>query len=141
MNRSEFLKTIGAGAAFALTATCLGGCAAENVNPDPSQGANGVDLTLDLDDPANANLLRDGGYVVVNNSVVVARTTNGDYVAATRTCSHEPRRAIRLRNNQWYCGEHGARFSLTGQGLNSNGRNGLRTYQTQLEGNILRVFV
>ena len=143
MERSEFLKKMGVGAAFALTATCLGGCAVENVTPDVGPEATaggGIDFTLDLNDAANANLSSNGGYVVVNNSVVVARANNGEYVAATRTCSHEPRKAMRLRNNEWYCGVHGARFGLDGRGLNGNGRNGLRIYNTQLNGTMLRVF-
>lgn len=142
MNRSDFLKRMGVGAAFALTATCLGGCAVENITPDagPNATAGGIDFTLDLNDTANANLNSNGGYVVVNNSVVVARTNAGEYVAATRTCSHEPIRAMRLRNNEWYCTAHGARFDLNGRGLNGNGRNGLRIYNTELDGNLLRVF-
>lgn len=125
------------GAAFALTATCLGGCAAENVTPD----VNGtVDFTLDLTDAANANLSNNGGYVVVDNAVVVGRANDGGYVAATRTCSHEPRKEVRLRNDEWYCTAHGARFGLNGGGLNGNGRNGLKIYKTELNGNMLRVF-
>ena len=142
MERSDFLKKLGVGAAFALTATCLGGCAVENVTPDApgTTGAGGIDFTLDLNAAANANLGQNGGYVIVNNSVVVARDNNGNYVAATRTCSHEPRQAVRLRNNEWYCGVHGARFGLDGSGLNSSGRNGLRIYKTQLDGTSLRVY-
>lgn len=140
MERSEFLKKIGLGAAFALTVSCLGGCAVENVAPD-TPGTNGVvDFTLDLTNATNGNLANNGGYVVVNNSVVVGRANDGSYVAATRTCSHEPRKEVRLKNGEWYCTAHGARFNLNGGGLNGNGRNGLKIYNTQLEGNMLRVF-
>ena len=140
MEPSEFLKKIGAGAAFALTATCLGGCAVENIQPDTPGGGAAVDFTLDLTEQGNADLLNNGGYVIVNDQVVVGRTTDGRYVAATRTCSHEPRRAVRLRNDQWYCGVHGARFGLNGDGLNSLGGNGLTIYNTELSGDLLRVF-
>lgn len=138
MNRSEFLKQLGAGAAFALTATCLGGCATDNVTPD--QSAQDVDFTLDLTETSNANLLQDGGYIVVNNQVVVGRTTSGSYVAATRLCSHEARKLIRLRNDEWYCTEHGARFSLSGSGLNSDARNGLTIYNVNQDGDFLHVY-
>jgi nitrite reductase/ring-hydroxylating ferredoxin subunit len=140
MERSEFLKRIGLGAAFALTATCLGGCAVETIAPEGPGAGGTVDFTLDLTDANNANLASNGGYVIVNNSVVVGRANDGSYVAATRTCSHEPRKEVRLRNGEWYCTAHGARFGLNGQGLNGNGRNGLRIYNTALNGNILRVF-
>ena len=74
MNRNEFLKKLGGGAAFALTATCLGGCMGSGATPDTLA----VDMTIDLTDPTYANLERNGGYVVVNNEVVVARTTSGE---------------------------------------------------------------
>ncbi|MFY0594636.1 Rieske (2Fe-2S) protein [Roseivirga sp.] len=141
MNRKDFLKRLGVGAAFALTATCLGGCAVENINPDTPNTASGpIDFTLDLDSTANARLQNNGGYVVVNNQVVVAKTNTGEYVAATRTCSHDPRKEVILRNGEWYCTAHGARFRLDGAGLNGNGRKGLTIYNTSLTDNMLRVF-
>ncbi|OEK00889.1 hypothetical protein BFP97_04910 [Roseivirga sp. 4D4] len=140
MNRKDFLKKLGGGAAFALTATCLGGCAVENINPDQPGNNAAIDFTLDLNAAGNSNLSNNGGYVIVNNQVVVARTTGGEYVAATRTCSHDPRKEVILRNGEWYCTAHGARFRLDGAGLNGNGRNGLTIYNTQLDGNMLRVF-
>lgn len=144
MNREQFLKRLGAGAAFALTAACLGGCAVENLAPEGSTNATntgaGIDFTLNLNDSANAALGNPGGYVIVNGSVVVGKATDGTYVAATRRCSHEPRNEVGLRNNEWYCTAHGARFNLDGRGLNSNGSNGLTIYKTELNNNILRVF-
>lgn len=140
MNRKDFLMKLGGGAAFALTATCLGGCAVENINPDQPGNTATIDFTLDLNAAVNSNLSNNGGYVIVNNQVVVARTTGGEYVAATRTCSHDPRKEVIMRNGEWYCTAHGARFRLDGTGLNGNGRNGLTIYNTQLDGNMLRVF-
>ena len=134
MNRKEFLGQIGLGAAFVLTASCLGSCTKENFAPTGS-----VDFTLDLTDSQNSALLQDGGYIVVDN-VVVARTTSGDYVAATRICSHEGSRQIIFRNNEWYCTDHGARFDLNGGGLNRDGSKGLYIYQVERSGDMLRVF-
>ena len=136
MDRNEFLKRVGAGAAFALTATCLGGCMGASPSPDTVS----QDLTIDLTDPTYASLQNNGGYVVINNQVVVARTTSGELVAATRTCSHENLRLIRLRNDEWYCSEHGARFSLTGRGLNSDASRGLQIFQVSQTGNQLRIY-
>lgn len=136
MKRNEFLKKLGGGAAFALTATCLGGCMGSEATPE----ALTVDFTIDLTSSTYANLQNNAGYVVVDNQYVVARTTAGEYVAATRTCSHEPRKQIRLRNGEWYCTEHGARFNLSGRGLNSEGGKGLQIFRTSLTNNQLRVF-
>lgn len=136
MNRKEFLNRLGTGAAFALTATCLGRCSKDEADYAPS---NDVDFTLDLTDPANAALETPGGYLVVD-AVVVARTTDGELVAATQQCSHEGLYRIQLRNDEWYCPQHGARFSLSGAGLNADGSRGLRIYATERSGDLLRVY-
>lgn len=132
MRRKEFLEKLGLGAAFVLTTSCLGGCGKEeNLSP--------VDLTLNLTDPEYANLLENGGYVVIENRVVVARTTSGEYVAATLICSHENKKEIILKDDEWFCTDHDARFDLTGEGLNDKGRKGLTIYTTELNNDILRV--
>ena len=74
MDRRKFLEQIGVGAAFALTATCLGGCKTESVSP--------VDFTIDLNDSAYSALKTNGGFVIKNDAVI-ARTTTGGYAAAT----------------------------------------------------------
>lgn len=136
MNRKEFISSLGVGAAFALTATCLGACTKNNGDFLPS---GLVDFTVDLANPANARLLTNGGYLI-KDRVVVARTTAGTYVAATQRCSHEGLYAVVFSEDEWYCPEHGARFSLSGSGLNRDGSRGLTIYQTTLEGDLLRVF-
>jgi nitrite reductase/ring-hydroxylating ferredoxin subunit len=145
MNRKEFLKTLGAGAAFAITFSCLGGCTNDNgdifpeeiaIDPDPVTGAL---LTLDLSAASSSALKNNGGYLV-KNKIVVARDLSGNYVAATVRCSHEPRDKVTFRNNEYYCTEHGARFNTAGSGLNSKGSKNLTTYRTSLDGNTLSVF-
>jgi cytochrome b6-f complex iron-sulfur subunit len=135
MERRKFLEQLGLGAAFALTATCLGGCAHTSVTP-----ISPVDFTLDLTQPANAALKINGGYIVANGAVI-ARTLAGGYTAATVICSHEGQQRITYNNQgQWYCTAHGALYSATGVGLNNNGSGGLAIYSTQLTGTSLRVF-
>lgn len=133
MTRKDFLEKVGIGAAFVLTTACLGSCGAEtNLGP--------IDLEIDLSDTSNAALQNNGGYVIIDNQVVIARDNDGELLAATRICSHEQQKEIILRDNEWYCTDHGARFDLNGTGLNENGRKNLTIYNTQLNGNILRVF-
>ena len=135
MTRNEFLSRLGMGAAFVLTTGCLGSCKKDT--PTPS---NSVDFTLDLNAASNADLKTPGLYVIVND-VVVARTLDGGYAAATVICSHEGRKEISYTSaNEWECGAHGARFSVAGKGLNSEGSKGLKIYNTTLTGTSLRVF-
>jgi len=134
MNRKEFLEKIGIGAAFALTATCLGGCYKDNgIRP-----ASDIDFTLNLTESDNANLLQNGGYII-RNRVVVARNDNGEYIAATQLCSHEDKYKVVFRNDEWFCTDHDARFDLDGNGLNKNGNKGLTIYSVSVNGNILTV--
>lgn len=135
MDRKDFLAQLGLGAAFVLTAGCLGSCK----KADTGTVAQNVDFNLDLTAPANAALASNGGYLITND-VVVAKNNAGAYIAATVVCSHEGLKQITLNNNEWACSAHGARFNLTGTGLNGNGSKGLKIYNTSVTGNTLRVF-
>jgi Rieske Fe-S protein len=134
MTRQEFLSTLGLGAAFVLTTNCLSSCAKES-------GGGPVDFTIDLADANYATLKTNGNYLVINGTVV-AKTTAGEYVAATVTCSHQGQKQVTYdkANNNYYCTAHGARFDLQGDGLNNTGSGGLTVYKTSLTGNSLRVY-
>jgi nitrite reductase/ring-hydroxylating ferredoxin subunit len=96
-------------------------------------------LKIDLTSSTYAKLKAVGGYMVVSG-IVVALSKANTYVAATVTCSHEPKNRIIYSNNEWYCTDHGARFSLTGAGLNSNGKKGLAVYKVATDGKTLVVY-
>ncbi|WP_044171952.1 Rieske (2Fe-2S) protein [Flectobacillus major] len=137
MTRFEFLKSAGFGGAALMT--LLTSCS-KNSEVSPTTGSTGsVDFTLDLAATSNASLANSGGYVI-SNGVVVARTSQGTYVAATNTCSHEAKKKVIFSNGEFYCTEHGARYSTTGTGLNSYGANGLTVYKTELTGTSLRIY-
>jgi cytochrome b6-f complex iron-sulfur subunit len=131
MTRKEFLGKIGIGAAFVLTASCLGSCTKDT--------GNAVDFILDLNDSANVALQNTGGYII-KNQVVVAKAEDGNYYAATQICSHEGQMQVIFRQNQYYCTAHGAKFDLDGNGANSTGSKGISVYNTTLSGTQLRVF-
>lgn len=140
MNRKDFLKQLGFSGAAIFATYCVGGglaaCSSSGLSP-----ATNVDFTLDLTAAENAALKNKGGYIT-RNTVVVAYTTLGTYVAVTQVCSHEGRQEVMYRSaqNNFYCTAHGATFDLSGNGLNSEGRGGLKVYNTQLTNNSLRVF-
>jgi nitrite reductase/ring-hydroxylating ferredoxin subunit len=137
MKRNEFLKTLGAGAALAVTFSCLGGCSKSDVSSN-EDATSGLPFTVDLSASSSSALMNNGGYIVKNNTVV-AKDLNGNYVAATNLCSHEQKRKVIFRNGEYYCTEHGARFNLSGNGLNSDGSGGLSIFNTSLNGTILTV--
>lgn len=136
MTRKEFLGTLGIGAAFALTSTCLGSC-----SKDKAAVPADIDFEIDLTDSSFEELLENGGYVIIDG-VVVARSLSGEYIAATVVCSHQDFDDIIYQQGEWFCTRHGARFAEdTGEGLNANGSDGLFIYNTEQIGQTrVRVF-
>lgn len=96
-------------------------------------------LTLDLSATANASLKTVGGYIA-KSGIVVAQTSAGNYAAVTQTCSHEFKKKIIFNKTEFYCTDHGARFDLTGKGLNSFGSKGLTVYKVAVSGTTLVVY-
>lgn len=133
IRRNEFLKKLGFSGAALFALYTLDSCQNES-NVTPLTG----DITVDLADASNAQLKTNGGYVI-KNGVVIARVNATTYIAATLTCSHEGKTQITFRNNEWYCTAHGARFNQTGKGLNTEGKKGLKIYQTTLLNSTLTV--
>lgn len=99
-----------------------------------------TDFTINLEDDDYSSLQQVSAYVV-KDGIVIAKDLEGNYVAATQTCSHQDNDAIVFTNkDQWQCEIHGARFDLQGNGLNSLASNGLKVYSTELSGTVLRVY-
>ncbi|WP_229600040.1 Rieske 2Fe-2S domain-containing protein [Runella sp. SP2] len=165
-SRYQFLKSMGfkGAALMALMTSCIREedtyVEALSVNPNSSTGtstgtgtgtgsATGSTtdlstitnrlLTIDLTATANAALKTVGGYLV-KSGIVVAQSSAGVYVAATQTCTHEPKKKIIFNKTEYYCTDHGARFDLTGKGLNSFGSKGLTVYKTATDGTTLVVY-
>ena len=167
-SRYQFLKSMGfkGAALMALMTSCIREedtyVEALSVNPNASSGTgtgtgsnpspgsttgstNDNDLTtitnrlLTIDLITSTALKTVGGYLI-QSGIVVAQSSAGVYVAATQTCSHEPKKKIIFNKTEYYCTDHGARFDLTGKGLNSFGSKGLTVYKTATDGKTLVVY-
>lgn len=135
INRHDFLRQLGfAGSALAAVYFTghLQSCTNDRVSPEPTN------LTLDLIDPVNAALKTNGGYVI-KDGVVIARSNQGTYIAATLTCSHEGKNEISYQTDHFYCAAHGAKYDNAGKGLNSEGKKGIRVYTAILKDNVLTI--
>jgi len=145
MERKEFLRSLGAGAAFALTFPCLQGCSKDQVDGNIVEEPTGVDFTVDLTSQEAQALVANGGFIL-KNLVVIVKNLEGDYVAASQVCSHESYDQVRFVNQNggiFYCDVHGSRFDQNGTPLNqvdSQPAKSLKVYNTELDGSILRVF-
>jgi nitrite reductase/ring-hydroxylating ferredoxin subunit len=147
MERKQFLRSLGASAAFALTFPCLQGCSNDesdtpgNIVEEPT----GVDFTIDLTSSEASNLSENGGFIL-KNLVVVVKNLEGEFVAASQVCSHEAYDQVRFVENDggiFYCDVHGSRFAQDGVPLNQvdgNPAKQLKVYSTELADNVLRVF-
>ena len=143
ISRNEFLKSIGFKGASLLAIYCgastLSSCINEAGDPTGT-GNTGTEITLDLNDSSNAALKTVGGYVIVSR-IVIARVSADSYAAVTQVCSHENKAKVIFRNSEFYCTEHGARYTTAGVGLNSEGKKGIKAYTTALEGTTLKILV
>jgi Rieske Fe-S protein len=145
MERKDFLRSLGAGAAFALTFPCLQGCSKEDDNGDKVVQPTGVDFTIDLNSTEGQKLANNGSFIL-KNLVVVVKDLDGNFVAATQVCSHESYDQVRFITNDggvFYCDVHSSRFALDGAPLNqvdSKTAKPLKIYNTELNGDTLRVF-
>ena len=140
ISRNEFLKTLGFKGASLLAIYCGASTLTSCINEagDPS-GNVGLDFTLDLTDPVNSKLNSVGNYLIVNK-VVIARVSADQFAAVTQICSHENKSKVIYQGTGFYCTEHGAKYTIEGVGLNSEGKKGIKAYNTQLTGTTLRIF-
>lgn len=145
MERKDFLRSLGAGAAFALIFPCAQGCSKDEAVGTVKELPTGIDFTIDLGSSEAANLTNNGGYIL-KNDVVVARNLEGTLIAATQICSHQGYDQVRFVSEQggiFYCDVHGSRFEQDGSPLNQIGSTvakALKIYNTSLDGDLLRIF-
>lgn len=141
MERKEFLRTLGAGAAFAVAFPCVQGCT-KGPGLETEPVPTGVDFTIDLSGPEGDALANNGDFII-RNYVVIARNLSGDFVAASQVCSHQQTPEVRFVESQggiFQCATHGSQFAQDGTPLNSVTSNPLKIFQTALNGDQLRVF-
>ena len=140
LSRNQFLKELGFRGASLLAIYCgastLSSCVNEAGTPS---GDAAIDFTLDLTVAPNSTLNTVGNYII-QNKVVIARVSETTFAAVTQICTHENRSKVIYKGDEFYCTEHGARYTLEGVGLNSEGKKGIKAYHTELTGNTLRVF-
>ena len=142
MERKDFLRTLGAGAAFALTFPCLQGCSKDDDGGEMTPIPTGVDFTIDLNSTEGQGLQNNGDFIL-KNFVVVVKNLQGNFIAASQICSHQQTENVRFKDNEggiFECSEHGARFDQTGKPLNRVTGNPLKIFNTELTGDMLRVF-
>lgn len=139
MNRKEFFAKVGFGAATILVPSCIAGLATSCNKEEGSSttAPTNVDFTLDV---STGSLATNGGFLV-SNGIVVARTTDGAFLAVSAACTHESTNVNYVKEtNSFNCPNHGANFSNVGTHLNGPGSSNLKQYNTTLTGASLRIY-
>ena len=151
MERKEFLQSIGTGAAFALMFPCVQGCSKDGEELETFPVSTGVNFTVDLTSNEAAPLATNGGFIFVKSDpelpyldIVVARNLEGNLIAASKICSHQQTEEVRFSTNEggvFICTTHNSKFAQDGTSLNlATTSNPLKIFQTELNGDVLRVF-
>ena len=164
MKRGEFLRSLGLSSAALMAFYCMGtsltACSSKSTDPTPSTSGTGstpttstgitgnadtakgaIDFTLDLTDVNYKTLTTIGNYVYVNN-IVVARINGGNYVALSKVCTHEGTTIeYRLGEDDFYCPNHGSRYTDTGSVKNGPSTKAVQQFKTtpSTDGKQLRV--
>ena len=138
MDRKEFISLIGGGSISAFLVTCAG--CSKGSDGGSIGGPSSIDFSLDLSSSSNSALLTNGGYLA-QQGVLVARTTNGTYIAVQQSCTHQNYPLIYDGSTDvFYCNNHGSAFSEKGTVLNGPANRNLKVYNTTLSGTSLRVY-
>ncbi len=137
MDRKEFLAMLGVSAAALTIGSCLNGCSTGGTTPAAPPTVN---FNLDLTQSANANLTTLGGYIY-SNGLIVAKTNMGTFIAVSQVCTHQGSTILYQSSiNDFFCPSHGSTYAPNGKVTQGPSVTNLKTYNTQLNGNILHVW-
>lgn len=132
--------TTGTGTTTGTTGTTTGTTATGNMTTDQLNAIKSPLLKIDLAASTSKSLLTVGGYIIQNN-IVLAQVTAGNYAAVANLCTHEPKRKIIFNKTEWYCTDHGARFNTTtGSPLNTIARSAITVYKVGTDGKTVVVY-
>lgn len=139
MKRKDFLYKLGIGTAAVAVCNCMIGCGNDEAVTGPPPPTN-VDFTLDLSEAANSALNNKGGSVY-RNDILIGKVNSNLFIALSQACTHQGTTVqFQLVSNRVHCPNHGSNYNFDGAVLNGPATQSLRKYNTELSGNILRIF-
>jgi len=107
---------------------------------DPVPPPSGFDITLNIEESANAALKTVGGSIIKDN-LIIARTGTNTFVALSKSCTHA---GVTVNydhpNTRFVCNAHGSVFSTTGSVLEGPANRALTKFKTEFNSPNLRVF-
>lgn len=138
MNRKEFFKRAGFGAASLLIPACVAGLSTSCSNDgNPVAAPSNVDFTVDV---TTGTLATNGGFLTMNG-IVIAKTLAGTFIAVSASCTHQGTNVNYNANaNDFICPNHGAQYNSSGVVTQGPAQSNLKQYNTILTGNSLRIY-
>lgn len=135
MERRDFLKNTIAVCGLGLIPVGV----IESCSKQSFTGPKDVDLTLDLNNAANASLNTIGGSVIVKG-VIVIRQNAATVVALSATCTHQGCTVgYNTGNTTLVCPCHGGVYNISGAVVSGPPPSALTKYTATLSGNIVTV--
>jgi len=100
-------------------------------------------LEIDLNSSEYADLKEDNGSVKINDEDLIIINKGGNkFIALSSDCTHRDCRvAYRKSKNVLRCPCHRSVFNIDGSVVKGPAKDPLTLYETNLEGNILKVFL
>ena len=150
MTRKEFLAKFGFGAGVVILAPmALSSCeesddpstdSSDDTDDGGDDSSNGVDFTIDLNSGAYSDLQQIGGYVY-ENDILIAFLGGTEYIALSKICTHQACTVqYSQAQGQVICPCHGSVFSTDGSVIEGPAGAPLQEYNTELDGDTLRIF-
>ena len=138
MNRRELIRNIAAGTATVfIVPTVITSCQKEEIDPDNGDPMD-ENLTIDLNNDDYSALGSAGGWVVVDNTIII--NTGDGFIALSSVCTHNGCRvSYDHGETNLPCPCHGSIFSTAGAVLQGPASSPLKKYNVTLDGDILTI--
>ena len=134
MNRKKFVSSLAVISVGALAGALLDACSTDIPAPE------NIDFTIDITDPDFSGLSSPGGFAY-NEGIIIVHTPQGNFVALSQACTHTGCTINYDSGLQRYpCPCHGSIYNSAGNVIRGPANKNLKTYQTTINGNSLRVF-
>lgn len=138
MERRKFIPLVVMGTTTFLAGNFLVSCTKEDESPDtPGNPSGSKTITIDLNDPAYANL-KTAGNAIIKDNILIMHLSDDSYQALSKICTHEGC-IVGFNGTEVVCPCHGSRYSTAGAVLNGPATRALTKYKTEVSGNILTI--
>ena len=139
MERRRFFRNFAIGGSLLLTAPVLFNSCSDDSSEDENNNNNNSGNTVDLNDPAYANLKTVGGYAY-KGDIIVIRSTDTVYIALSKVCTHSSCTVTyNSSTSELPCPCHGSKFTKEGAVVNGPATSPLKKYNVTQNGNILTI--